>query len=224
MPIAALLIGAGDGGEVDRLSRLVARTGGVVRKLDSSGDLPNAGTALVRRLLGSYRLRYHLADWDAGLEHHVLGVSVQGAAGPREAKLEYATADVVGPPWWRQPLLWVILGAFLLAGAVAALALRRSRLCRLVVSSGEEKGCSYEIFGLPVTLGAAVGNDLTFPEQRVSRNHAVLERRGSGIELVDLNSENGTFMNGERVTRRRLVKGDRIRIGGAVELQYEGRS
>ena len=222
VPIGALVVG--DGGEVDKLSRLVARTGGVVRKLDKSADLPNTGAALIRRLVGAYRLTYRVSDWDAHLEQHVLTVTVQGAAGPRQSKLEYAAADVLGPPWWRRPLLWVILGALLLAAVVAGLVLRRSRLCRLVVASGEEKGCSYEIYGLPVTLGAAVGNDLTFPEQRVSRNHAVLERRGSGIELVDLNSENGTFVNGERITRRRLVKGDRIRIGGMVELQYEGKS
>jgi pSer/pThr/pTyr-binding forkhead associated (FHA) protein len=84
-------------------------------------------------------------------------------------------------------------------------------VCRLVVRSGEEAGCSFEIFGLPVTLGAAVGNDLVFPDARMSRNHAVLERRGSSVELADLNSENGTFVNGDRIT-------------GTVELTYEGRS
>jgi pSer/pThr/pTyr-binding forkhead associated (FHA) protein len=68
-----------------------------------------------------------------------------------------------------------------------------------------------------------VGNDLVFPEGRVSRNHAVLERRGSAIELSDLNSENGTFVNGDRITRRRLAQGDRIRLGGSVELTFEGR-
>ena len=63
-----------------------------------------------------------------------------------------------------------------------------------------------------------------FPESEVSRNHAVLERRGRNIELADLNSENGTLVNGERITRRVLAEGDRISLGDAVHLIFEARS
>jgi pSer/pThr/pTyr-binding forkhead associated (FHA) protein len=47
-----------------------------------------------------------------------------------------------------------------------------------------------------------------------SREHCVLERSGAAITLIELGSKNGTWVNGERVSRRRqLAKGDEIRIG-----------
>jgi pSer/pThr/pTyr-binding forkhead associated (FHA) protein len=47
-----------------------------------------------------------------------------------------------------------------------------------------------------------------------SREHCVLERSGAALTLIELGSKNGTWVNGERVTRRRqLGKGDEIRIG-----------
>jgi hypothetical protein len=221
VPIGVLVLGGGSGSEIENLTRVVARTGGGVRRVSSAGDLGGQAAAMVRRARGSYRLTYRVRDWDGSAESHVLGVSVQGAAGARPARLEYATADVTEPPFWRRPLLWVILSALVVFAALVYLLTRRARMCRLVITRGDEQGCRYEIFGLPVTIGAAVGNDLTFPESEVSRNHAVMEKRGSGIELVDLNSENGTFVNGQRVSRRLLMRGDRVRLGAAVELMFE---
>ncbi|MEO5989876.1 MAG: FHA domain-containing protein [Candidatus Eisenbacteria bacterium] len=39
-----------------------------------------------------------------------------------------------------------------------------------------------------------------------------------------MNSENGTLVNGERITRRVLAEGDRISLGDAVQLIFEARS
>lgn len=220
VPIGVLALG-GAAAELDRLQRLVSRTGGDARRLATADAIPAEGAALVRRARGAWRLTYRVPGFDAAAERHALAVRVTGGAGPREGRFEYSAADVTALPWWRRPLPWVILGGVLILAGLALTLLWRRRLCRLVVLRGEDQGCRYEIYGLPVTLGAAVGNDLTFPEPRVSRNHAVLERRGSGIELLDLNSENGTFVNGERVTRRQVVAGDRIGLGGAVELAFE---
>ena len=86
-----------------------------------------------------------------------------------------------------------------------------------------DDGVWYEVFALPATLGAAAGNDLVLADAQVSRNHAVLEGRGRNIELVDLNSENGTFVNGERISRRVLADGDRVALGPDVHLIYEAR-
>ena len=101
---------------------------------------------------------------------------------------------------------------------------RRRQMCLLVHDGDDQDGIWYEVFTLPVTLGGAEGNDIVFPESEVSRNHAVLERRGRNIELADLNSENGTLVNGERITRRVLAEGDRISLGDAVHLIFEARS
>lgn len=220
VPIGALLLGD-DAAETERLQRLVARTGGAVRRLRTAAEAPEAGVAMVRAARSAYRLEYRVPGFDGGRERHALAVRVTGGGGPREGRFEYAAADVTALPWWKQPLPWVMLGGVLLLAGIGLLFGWRRRLCLLRVARGDDQGCRYEIYGLPVTLGAAVGNDLTFPEAQVSRNHAVLEKRGSGIELLDLNSENGTFVNGERVARRQVVRGDRIGLGGAVELVFE---
>jgi len=47
-----------------------------------------------------------------------------------------------------------------------------------------------------------------------SREHCVIERSGAALTLIELGSKNGTWVNGERVSRRRqLAIGDKIRIG-----------
>lgn len=66
-----------------------------------------------------------------------------------------------------------------------------------------------------VTIGKSVENGIaTRPDGRVSRLHAVLERYAAGWVVRDLDSRNGTFVNGERVWGDRpLHPGDEIRIG-----------
>ena len=86
-----------------------------------------------------------------------------------------------------------------------------------------QDGTWYEVFRLPLRVGAAEGNDIVLADSLVSRNHAVFERRGRTIELVDLNSENGTLVNDERVARRVLADGDRVSLGPDVHLVFEAR-
>ena len=57
-------------------------------------------------------------------------------------------------------------------------------------------------------------------ERMVGRHHARIEVRADGVYLVDTNSANGTFKNGEAVSEARLQHGDRFQLGGEVdELQ-----
>ncbi|MET7420126.1 FHA domain-containing protein [Dactylosporangium sp. NPDC005555] len=67
---------------------------------------------------------------------------------------------------------------------------------------------------LPATLGRDGATAAVVLEDRdISRRHARLELAGDDLLLTDLGSTNGTFVNDERVTRRVLVTGDRLRIG-----------
>jgi pSer/pThr/pTyr-binding forkhead associated (FHA) protein len=64
------------------------------------------------------------------------------------------------------------------------------------------------------TLGRAVGADFIVDAPLVSRAHCRLTALPSGeLEVRDLDSTNGTFVNGSRVDSARLASGDRIQVG-----------
>lgn len=221
--MVALVEDAGNPGEADNLQRLATRTGGEFARTALPEGLASAVTTLLPRVRGGYVVRFDAPEWRAARERHEVAITAEGAGETRTGTAEFSTEEVVAPPWWTRPMPWLIVCAVVLLGLAGLLALRRRQVCLLVVDSGLEQGVWYEVFGLPLTLGAAAGNDVTFDDPRVSRNHAVLERRGRVIELVDLNSENGTLVNGERIARRALADGDRVSLGGTVELTFEAR-
>jgi pSer/pThr/pTyr-binding forkhead associated (FHA) protein len=83
-------------------------------------------------------------------------------------------------------------------------------------------GHEHPLDSAPVTLGRAGRNDIPLGEDEfASADHARLEPRRDGVWIEDVGSTNGTFVNGERVTRpRKLRAGDVIRIG-ETDLRFE---
>ena len=74
-----------------------------------------------------------------------------------------------------------------------------------------------------LTLGTDPANDLVLPaDPTLSRLHAALERYGAGWCVRDLDSRNGTFVNGRRILGERPLRpGDELRLG-ATRLVYRG--
>lgn len=68
-------------------------------------------------------------------------------------------------------------------------------------------------------VGRSREADIQLTDERVSRRHASLKWSGTGFALVDLQSTNGTYVNGGKAGSIRLLDGDRIRIG-PHDLQY----
>jgi pSer/pThr/pTyr-binding forkhead associated (FHA) protein len=69
------------------------------------------------------------------------------------------------------------------------------------------------------TIGRSDDNQIQVSGPGVSRHHARILATTTGFVLADLGSQNGTFVNGERVTEHELLDGDRVMIGD-VELVY----
>jgi transcriptional regulator with GAF, ATPase, and Fis domain len=70
-----------------------------------------------------------------------------------------------------------------------------------------------------ITVGRSYENTVTIRDPRSSRFHCRLERIGGRYELVDVGSQNGTYLNGSIVSRKSLAEGDLIEIGN-VKIFY----
>ena len=81
-----------------------------------------------------------------------------------------------------------------------------------IPGTGPEANLAVDRF--PYTIGRDRQSDLVLPDARVSRHHAVIERAGNAVRLCDLGSLNGTYLNGQPVTKADLRDGDSLSIGG----------
>ncbi|KON30908.1 hypothetical protein AC480_00035 [miscellaneous Crenarchaeota group archaeon SMTZ1-55] len=84
---------------------------------------------------------------------------------------------------------------------------------------GEEN--IYPINQIPFKIGRDPNNDVVLESKIVSRGHAQIVRAREGLTIVDLNSHNGTFVNGTRIKEAILRDGDEILIGGILVLYEE---
>jgi len=91
----------------------------------------------------------------------------------------------------------------------------------LLVLSGPQFG---ELFplerGTEQLLGRAKGCHFRLRDAGVSRRHATVLASGDGVRLRDLNSQNGTFVDGVRVSDCRLKEGQRVQVGMHSILKY----
>jgi hypothetical protein len=96
---------------------------------------------------------------------------------------------------------------------------------KLVCVGGTMAGRTFELSGGTFTIGRASDSDLCLvDEPGVSKQHAKIVGQGSTYAVVDCESRNGTFVNGEAVSpQRALSDGDEIRICGCIlRLQQTG--
>ncbi|SFP57021.1 FHA domain-containing protein [Variovorax sp. PDC80] len=73
------------------------------------------------------------------------------------------------------------------------------------------------------TLGRRAYNDIVVDNLAVSGEHAVLTLRGGDVQIEDLNSTNGTYVNAVAVQKRTLKDNDVIEVGGC-RIHYRARS
>ncbi|MCL5057347.1 MAG: DUF3662 and FHA domain-containing protein [Actinobacteria bacterium] len=88
--------------------------------------------------------------------------------------------------------------------------------CCLEVVEGPLAGRIIRLYDYPLVLGRRESCDIVFQDESVSRRHAMLEPRQGKWLLTDLDSTNGTFVNGERIRNRIMEPGDSVKIGAAL--------
>jgi len=95
----------------------------------------------------------------------------------------------------------------------------------LVVASGAGAGGRYTLSKETTTVGRHEHSDILLDDVSVSRHHAVFTRTASGrITLRDLNSLNGTYVNGARVEETTLHSADDVQIGKFKLVFWEATS
>lgn len=84
---------------------------------------------------------------------------------------------------------------------------------RLIAMDGEEQVHEFVLKPGQTSIGRSPKNNIQVPEDGVSRQHAQVIFGNDGYHLKDLGSQNGTSVNGQRVTDHVLVDGDIVQVG-----------
>lgn len=90
---------------------------------------------------------------------------------------------------------------------------------KLVVVGGKDSGSVYKLKDV-TSLGRADNNTIHLHDNKASRQHSKIQRKGKEYVITDLNSSNGTYVNGERIEEYVLNQGDEVKIGDSV-LQFQ---
>lgn len=89
---------------------------------------------------------------------------------------------------------------------------------KLIVISGLPQGIVFNVDEDEFSIGREAANQARLVDPSVSRRHALIKRDGGDFKLVDLNSFNGTSVNGVPVLERFLEHGDQVAIGDVLLL------
>ncbi len=88
----------------------------------------------------------------------------------------------------------------------------------LRIIDGADRGKTYADLSTPVSIGREAGNSIQLNDDRVSRFHMKIHIDRDNFLLTDLESTNGTIVNGEEATIKVLRYGDMIRVGRTTLL------
>jgi pSer/pThr/pTyr-binding forkhead associated (FHA) protein len=83
----------------------------------------------------------------------------------------------------------------------------------LRVLDGADRGQVFSIESAPITIGREEGNSIQLNDERISRFHVKIQQDHDDLVLTDLESTNGTKVNGEEVQLRILRHGDMVTLG-----------
>jgi hypothetical protein len=92
----------------------------------------------------------------------------------------------------------------------------------LVSDDADVASYGFVLDGRPVTVGRSLENDVCLGDPEVSRRHCEFEQFEDLIVVSDLDSSNGTFVNGLRIKQVTLEPGDKLTLGRrAFRIRYD---
>lgn len=92
----------------------------------------------------------------------------------------------------------------------------------ITVSEKGGQQSTFEFNKPEVTIGRMKGNDIVLPKGNVSKRHSRIFAQQSAFKIIDLESTNGTYVNGRKITGEQpITESDKIYIGDFI-LQVEG--
>lgn len=95
-------------------------------------------------------------------------------------------------------------------------------MAHLIMRRGPENGRHYRVSGKIVQIGRGARNDIVIDDNEVSREHCRLVWNKDHFELYDLDSSNGTYVNGQRVKESWPIAGDSIiELGDSITLEFK---
>ena len=210
--------------EVSRRHAEIAPTeqGYLVRDMSSNGVFVNG-----ERVRGSHRLARADVIRVGGEEFRFYadmpapGATSAPAAEPEPVPaLALTVARIVSPPQVPAPAVVARDGAAVETGPAPIDEVPPVVAILEVLNEGLSKGNRYTIRTPLAQIGRGAHNDVRLTDESVSETHAKLQRRDDGWYAVDMNSTNGTYVGGSRVTgERRLDGAPDVRFGG-VKLRF----
>jgi len=193
---------------LDVLERLAEQSGAEFLRASSTILLQGFYEDIWHQMMQSYVVRFP-SKMDG--ESHNVQVEISGQVEGRTARYpDYPTLI------WPYLLTIGLLG-LLIAGVLHGL--QRRSAGQLVAMEPGQSHRSFPLQKGPNRVGALPDNDIVISASAISRNHAVIHVNGSRVEVEDLGSTNGTFINDKPVRTSPLRPSDRIRFGD-VELIY----
>jgi len=97
----------------------------------------------------------------------------------------------------------------------------RNRAYCLEILEGPDAGQSFPLLSDSFHVGRHSQCEIVLRDPEVSRRHVKISREEAGWLLDDLGSTNGTWLNGQRITRQLVVPGEKLRLGQTVAVIRE---
>jgi hypothetical protein len=129
--------------------------------------------------------------------------------------INYLFTPANGEAWLSRGIGFTLIG--LMVGLFVGIVEQWTKTAWLLMKAGPLAGKQFILFRNPTVLGSAPKADVyLFKDEAIEPRHALIHDRGGRFEIEDMESADGTYVNGVPVTRQILKSGDQIVLGKTI--------